>query len=59
MPLEKYLDRHPRGAECEVLVPWSRDQPGVEARAAALGVAEVIAKQERTALRLAAAIDRV
>jgi uncharacterized protein (TIGR03083 family) len=42
-----------------VLVPWSRDQPGVEARAAALGVAEVIAKQERTALRLAAAIDRV
>jgi UDP:flavonoid glycosyltransferase YjiC (YdhE family) len=42
-----------------VLVPWSRDQPGVAARAAALGVAEVIAKQELTALRLSATIDRV
>ncbi|HEX9871138.1 MAG TPA: nucleotide disphospho-sugar-binding domain-containing protein, partial [Candidatus Tectomicrobia bacterium] len=29
-----------------VLVPWSRDQPGVAARAAALGVAEVIARQD-------------
>jgi UDP:flavonoid glycosyltransferase YjiC (YdhE family) len=31
----------------------------VAARAAALGVAEVIAKQELTALRLSATIDRV
>src|SRR4029434_5673841 len=42
-----------------VLVPWDRDQPGVAARAAALGVAEVIARHDLTALRLAAAIDRV
>ena len=42
-----------------VLVPWSRDQPGVAARAAALGVAEVIARQDLTGLRLSAAIDRV
>jgi UDP:flavonoid glycosyltransferase YjiC (YdhE family) len=42
-----------------VLVPWDRDQPGVAARAAALGVAEVIARHDLTELRLAAAIDRV
>src|SRR4029453_8883256 len=42
-----------------VLVPWDRDQPGVAARAAALGVAEVIARHDLTALRLSAAIDRV
>jgi UDP:flavonoid glycosyltransferase YjiC (YdhE family) len=42
-----------------VLVPWDRDQPGVAARAAALGVAEVIARQDLTALRLSAAIQRV
>lgn len=42
-----------------VLVPWDRDQPGVAARAAALGVAEVIARQDLTELQLAAAIDRV
>jgi UDP:flavonoid glycosyltransferase YjiC (YdhE family) len=42
-----------------VLVPWDRDQPGVAARAAALGVAEVIARQDLTALRLSAAIDKV
>jgi UDP:flavonoid glycosyltransferase YjiC (YdhE family) len=42
-----------------VLVPWSRDQPGVAARAAALGVAEVIARQDLTELRLSAAIHRV
>jgi MGT family glycosyltransferase len=42
-----------------VLVPWGRDQPGVAARAAALGVAEVIARHALTALRLSAAIQRV
>jgi hypothetical protein len=42
-----------------VLVPWDRDQPGVAARAAALGVAEVIARHDLTELRLSAAIDRV
>ena len=29
-----------------VLVPWGRDQPGVAARAAALGVAEVVPRDE-------------
>lgn len=42
-----------------VLVPWDRDQPGVAARAAALGVAEVIARQDLTEARLSAAIDKV
>ena len=42
-----------------VLVPWDRDQPGVAARAAALGVAEVVARHDLTELRLSAAIDRV
>jgi UDP:flavonoid glycosyltransferase YjiC (YdhE family) len=42
-----------------VLVPWDRDQPGVAARAAALGVAEVIARQDLTARRLSVAIQRV
>jgi UDP:flavonoid glycosyltransferase YjiC (YdhE family) len=42
-----------------VLVPWDRDQPGVAARAAALGVAEVIARQDFTSLRLSSAIQRV
>jgi Erythromycin biosynthesis protein CIII-like, C-terminal domain len=42
-----------------VLVPWGRDQPGVAARAAALGVAEVIARQDFTAQRLSTAIQRV
>jgi Glycosyltransferase family 28 C-terminal domain len=42
-----------------VLVPWDRDQPGVAARAAALGVAEVIARPDLTEQRLAAAIRRV
>jgi UDP:flavonoid glycosyltransferase YjiC (YdhE family) len=42
-----------------VLVPWDRDQPGVAARAAALGVAEVIARHDLTEQRLSAAIDRV
>ncbi len=42
-----------------VLVPWGRDQPGVAARAAALGVAEVIARQDLTEMRLSAAIRKV
>jgi UDP:flavonoid glycosyltransferase YjiC (YdhE family) len=42
-----------------VLVPWGRDQPGVAARAAALGVAEVVTRDDLTGPRLAAAIHRV
>jgi Glycosyltransferase family 28 C-terminal domain len=42
-----------------VLVPWDRDQPGVAARAAALGVAEVVARHDLTEQRLSAAIQRV
>ena len=41
-----------------VLVPWGRDQPGVAARAQALGVAEVVPCQEATGETLGAAIDR-
>lgn len=42
-----------------VLVPWDRDQPGVAARAAAVGVAEVVARQDLTEVRLSAAIHKV
>lgn len=42
-----------------VLVPWGRDQPGVAARAADLGVARVIDRSEATPGALAAAIDGV
>jgi UDP:flavonoid glycosyltransferase YjiC (YdhE family) len=42
-----------------VLVPWGRDQPGVAARAAALGTAEVVRRDEADRRTLAAAIDRV
>jgi UDP:flavonoid glycosyltransferase YjiC (YdhE family) len=42
-----------------VLVPWGRDQPGVAARAAALGTAVVVAKQEADATSLQAAIAQV
>jgi UDP:flavonoid glycosyltransferase YjiC (YdhE family) len=41
-----------------VLVPWGRDQPGVAARAAALGVAEVVAREDASAGTLSAAADR-
>ncbi|HSO28678.1 MAG TPA: nucleotide disphospho-sugar-binding domain-containing protein [Candidatus Sulfomarinibacteraceae bacterium] len=41
-----------------VLVPWGRDQPGVVVRAAALGVAEVVPRQEASGEMLAAAVDR-
>src|SRR5207247_8791380 len=42
-----------------VLVPWGRDQPGVAARAAALGVAEVVPREEASSEAIGAAIDRV
>jgi hypothetical protein len=35
-----------------VLVPWARDQPGVAARAAALGAAEVVPRDDLTELLL-------
>ena len=41
-----------------VLVPWGRDQPGVAARAAALGVAHVLPREAASMETLAAAIDR-
>lgn len=41
-----------------VLVPWGRDQPGVAARAAALGVAEVIAREDVEGGALSEAVDR-
>jgi len=41
-----------------VLVPWGRDQPGVAARAAALGVAEVVERGEASSETLAVAVDR-
>src|SRR3989454_508339 len=42
-----------------VLVPWGRDQPGVAARAAALGVAAVVPRGQASAEALSTAIDRV
>jgi UDP:flavonoid glycosyltransferase YjiC (YdhE family) len=41
-----------------VLVPWGRDQPGVAARAAALGVAAVIPRERASAETLSEAVDR-
>jgi len=40
-----------------VLVPWGRDQPGVAARAAALGVAEVVPRDEASAEAIGAAVS--
>ena len=42
-----------------VLMPWGRDQPGVAARAQALGVAEVVQRGDGAGLALAAAVERV
>ena len=42
-----------------VLMPWGRDQPGVAARAKALGVAEVAQRGEKAEAELADAVDRV
>lgn len=42
-----------------VLIPWGRDQPGVAARAKALGVAEVVTREEASAATIAATVDVV
>jgi UDP:flavonoid glycosyltransferase YjiC (YdhE family) len=42
-----------------VLVPWGRDQPGVAARAAALGTAVVVPREQADESTLRAAIERV
>ena len=42
-----------------VLVPWGRDQPGVAARAEALGVAAVVPREDATADALRGAAVRV
>jgi UDP:flavonoid glycosyltransferase YjiC (YdhE family) len=42
-----------------VLVPWGRDQPGVAARAAALGVAEVVARDDASPATIGEAVTRV
>jgi hypothetical protein len=42
-----------------ILVPWGRDQPGVAARAAALGVAAVVPREEASAEALSTSIDRI
>jgi UDP:flavonoid glycosyltransferase YjiC (YdhE family) len=42
-----------------VLIPWGRDQPGVAARAQALGVAEVVPRAAANVGSIGAAIDRV
>jgi UDP:flavonoid glycosyltransferase YjiC (YdhE family) len=41
-----------------VLMPWGRDQPGVAARAQALGVAEVVQRGDNAEAALAVAISR-
>ncbi len=42
-----------------VLVPWTSDQPGVAYRAAKVGAAEVVTKEELTDERLAEAVTKV
>ncbi len=42
-----------------VLVPWDRDQPGVAYRAAKVGAAEVVAREDFTDERLAEAVAKV
>jgi len=42
-----------------VLVPWGRDQPGVAARAEALGVAMVVPREEAASGSIATAVDGV
>lgn len=42
-----------------VLVPWARDQPGVAARAARLGVAHVVQRESLGETTMSAAVDRV
>src|SRR5207245_5156075 len=42
-----------------VLIPWGRDQPGVAARAQALGVAEVVSRQNAAAATIGTAVKKV
>jgi hypothetical protein len=42
-----------------VLVPWGRDQPGVAARAAAIGVAEIVPRDEASPAAIGDAVTRV
>jgi UDP:flavonoid glycosyltransferase YjiC (YdhE family) len=42
-----------------VLVPWGRDQPGVAARAEALGVAEIVPRDQASAETIRGAVARV
>jgi UDP:flavonoid glycosyltransferase YjiC (YdhE family) len=42
-----------------VLVPWGRDQPGVAARAEALGVAQVVPRDGASMEAISQAADRV
>jgi len=42
-----------------VFVPWDRDQPGVAYRAARVGTAEVVARDDLTDERLASAVTKV
>lgn len=42
-----------------VLVPWGRDQPGVAARAATLGVAQVVQRESLSETTMSAAVGRV
>jgi UDP:flavonoid glycosyltransferase YjiC (YdhE family) len=42
-----------------VLIPWGRDQPGVAARAQALGVAEVVPRTSATVESIGTAINQV
>ena len=41
-----------------VLIPWGRDQPGVAARAEALGVAEVVLRAQASAETIGAAVKK-
>jgi UDP:flavonoid glycosyltransferase YjiC (YdhE family) len=41
-----------------VLIPWGRDQPGVAARAQALGVAEVVPRAQATAETIGAVVKK-
>lgn len=42
-----------------VLIPWGRDQPGVAARAAAMGVARSVSREEASPQAISNAIDAV
>ena len=42
-----------------VLIPWGRDQPGVAARAVALGVARSVSREEASPQTISDAIDAV